>query len=71
MKKPPLGVPAVAQQKRIQLVSKRKQVQSLALLSGGGSGVAISCGIGHTHGLNPANPALLWLWRRLAATALI
>ena len=26
----------------------------------------MSCGVGHRHGLDPE---LLWLWRRLAATA--
>ena len=41
-------------------------VQSLALLSGLGSGIAVSCGIGHRCGLDPM---LLWLWHRLAATA--
>ena len=30
------------------------------------SGVAVSCGLGRRHGLDPA---LLWLWRRLVATA--
>ena len=35
---------------------------------GGGSSVAVSCGIDHRCGLDPA---LLWLWRRLVATALI
>ena len=33
---------------------------------GQGSGVAVSCGVGHRRG---SDPALLWLWRRLAATA--
>ena len=33
---------------------------------GEGSGVAVSCGVGRRHG---SDPALLWLWRRLAATA--
>ena len=28
----------------------------------------MSCGVGHRHG---SDPALLWLWRRLAATAQI
>ena len=28
----------------------------------------MSCGVGHRHGLDPA---LLWRWHRLAATALI
>ena len=32
------------------------------------SGVAMSCGVGHRHGLDPA---LLWLWHRLVATVLI
>ena len=31
-----------------------------------GSGVAVSCGVGSRHGLDPV---LLWLWHRLAATA--
>ena len=35
---------------------------------GRGSGVAMSCGVGHRHGLAPA---LLWLWCRLAAVASI
>ena len=29
----------------------------------------MSCGVGCRHGSDPADPALLWLWRRLAATA--
>ena len=33
---------------------------------GWGSGVAKSCGIGHRRG---SDPELLWLWRRLVATA--
>ena len=35
---------------------------------GYGSGVAMSCDAGHRHG---SDPALLWLWPRLAAAALI
>ena len=31
-------------------------------------GVALSCGVGHRHGLDLA---LLWLWHRSAATGLI
>ena len=31
-----------------------------------GSGIAVSCGVGHRHGLDPA---LLWVWRRPVATA--
>jgi len=33
---------------------------------GEGSSVAVSCGVGCRCG---SDPALLWLWRRLAATA--
>ena len=33
-----------------------------------GSGIAVSCGVGCRHGLDPE---LLWQWCRLAATALI
>ena len=35
---------------------------------GYGSGVAVSCGVGHRRGLELV---LLWLWRRLAAADLI
>ena len=35
---------------------------------GQGSGVAVSYGVGHRHG---SDLALLWLWHRLAAVALI
>ena len=35
---------------------------------GWGSGVAMSCAVGHRHGSDPAS---LWLWCRPAATALI
>ena len=31
-----------------------------------GSGIAMSCGVGCRHG---SDPMLLWLWRRLVATA--
>ena len=50
-------------QKQIQLGTTRLWVWSLALLS-----VAVSCGVGRRRG---SDPALLWLWYRLAATALI
>ena len=33
---------------------------------GQGSGIAVSCGVGCRHGLDPA---LLWLWYRPTATA--
>ena len=35
---------------------------------GKGSGIAMSCGVGHRHN---SDPALLWLWRRPAAVGLI
>ena len=46
----------------------RLQVQSLASLSGLRIGVAVSCGIGHRQ---DSDLAFLWLWCRLAATALM
>ena len=61
-----MGVPSMAQWKRIQLASMRTWVRSLALLSGLRIGVAVSCGIGHRFGLDPM---LLQLWCRPAATA--
>ena len=42
-------------------------IPALAQL-GWGTGVAVSCGVGRRRGLDPA---LLWLWCRPAATALI
>ena len=36
--------------------------------TGQGSSIAMSCGVGHRRG---SDPVLLWLWSRLAATALI
>ena len=44
----------------------KTQVKSLALL--GESGVTMSCGVGYRHTLDLA---LLWLWRRTEAIALI
>ena len=52
------GIPVAAQWKRIQPVSLRVWVQFLASLSWG-SRAAVSCGVGHRHGLDPK---LLWLW---------
>ena len=46
----------------------RMQVQSLASLSGLMTGVVMSCGVGHRQS---SDVALLWLWRRLMATAQI
>ena len=42
------------------------QVRPLALLSGLGIGIAVSCGVGRRCG---SDPTLLWLWCRLAAVA--
>ena len=57
----------MAQWKRIRLGTMRSQVRSLASLSEiKGSGIAMSCGIGHRHG---SDLALLWLWRRPVDTA--
>ena len=50
----------MVQQKQIQLVSIRMQVQSLASL------IVVSYGVGHRLGLDPM---LLWLWHRPAAVA--
>ena len=61
-----LGVPIVAQQKRIRLASVRIQVPSLASLSGLRIQRCMSCGVGHRCGSD-----LTWLWHRPASTALI
>ena len=61
-----LGVPIVAQWKRIGLGSMRLWVPSLASLSGLRIGVAVSCGVGRRRG---SNLVVLWLWCRLAAKA--
>jgi len=61
-------LPVVAQQKQIRLVTMRLQVLSLASLSGLRIGVAMICGVG---GRCSSDPALLWLWHRPAAAALI
>jgi len=55
------GVPAVAQQKRIWLVSMRTLVWS-------GIWCCHECSVGHRYS---SDPALLWLWQRPAAIALI
>ena len=44
----------------------RLHVRSLTLLGGLRISVAVSCGIGLRQG---SDPLLLWLWRRLVATA--
>ena len=48
--------------------SMRIRVQALASLSGSRIWHAMSCGVGHRWG---SDPALLWLWQRPAAAALI
>ena len=48
------------------LVSMKTRVRSLASLSRLGSGISVSCGVGHRRG---SALALLWLWRRPAAIA--
>ena len=44
----------------------RLWVRSLPLLSGLRSGIAVSCGVGHRRG---SDPAWLWLWCRPVAIA--
>lgn len=63
-----MGVPVVAQRKRIQLGTMRLWVLSLASLSGLGIWRCVSC---VTVCRRRLDPALLWLWHRLAAVALI
>ena len=66
-----MGVPVVAQQKQIWLVTSRLQVRSLASLSR--LRIQLCCElcvwvVGHRRG---SDPVLLWLWYRPAAVALI
>ena len=64
----PRGVPVVAQWKQIQLISMRTQVLSLIWLSGLGSSIVVSCGLG----CRPdSDLVLLLLWYRLAVATLI
>ena len=62
------GVPMVVQWKRIRLGTMRLQVRSLALHRGLRIWCCLNCGVGHRCG---SDPALLWLWCRPAAIALI
>ena len=57
-------------QQLMNLTSIHEDMDSIPGLapSAQGSGVAVSCGVGHRCGLDPA---LLWLWYRPAATAVI
>ena len=47
------GFPIVAQQKQIWLASMKMWIWSLASISGSGSGIAMSCGVGHSCGSDP------------------
>ena len=64
-----MGVPTVAQQ-----VNNPASIHEDTNLIPGlaqwvkGSGIAVSCCVGHGHG---SDLALLWLWHRLVTTALI
>ena len=58
----------MAKRKWIRLSYMRTQVQSLASLSGLRIWHCCGCGVGCRRG---SDPALLWLWCRLAAVALI
>jgi len=64
-----VGVVVVAQ-RVVNLGCIHEEVGSIPGLSQWvkGSGIAMSCGIVHRHGLDLA---LQWLWHRLAAAALI
>ena len=70
LKNDPLGVPIVAQGKRIQLGTMRLWVRSLAL-----PGIAMSCGVSRRCSLNLALQmqlgSAMWLWCSPAARALI
>ena len=56
----------MAHRKRIRLETMRLRFRSWPCSVGWGSGVAVSCGVGHRRS---SDPTLLWLWHRLAATA--
>ena len=60
------GVPIVAQQKQIWLVSLGRRFNPWLHSVGLGPGVTVSCGVGHRHG---SDPALLWLGHGLTAAA--
>ena len=53
------GVAIVTQRKRIQLVSMKMQVRSLASHNGLRIRLCCELGVGHRHG---SDPILFWLW---------
>ena len=66
LKKSICRLPVMAQWKNIELGTVRLRVGSLA--STLGERLTVSCNVGRRHSLDPA---LLWLWHRLTAVALI
>ena len=52
----------------MSLTSSHDSVGLIPCPAGLGSGIAMSCGVGHRH---RSDPVLLWLWCRWAAVALI
>ena len=62
------GVPIVAQQKWIRIVSMRMWFDPWLCSVGQQFSVAMNCGVGRRHGWDST---LLWLWDRPAAVALI
>ena len=61
-----IGVPVVAQRKRIRQGTMRLRAQSLASLGGLRIRCGCGCGVGRRRG---SDPVLLWLWWRPAAAA--
>ena len=66
LKKYLLEVPVVVQWKLTRLGFTKTGFDPWPCSVGWGSGIAVICGVGHRHSLDPV---LLWLWRRPAAVA--